>query len=72
MGHAPGRTRKQIAQSVEGKLDDQEMAATQGGLQVPGWAVGVQGLPSCFDFSNPNRPHQRVNEFAPTEEHFVL
>ena len=43
---------EQFTQPVEGRTMVRETAAIHGGLQVPGWAVGVQGLRCYFDFPN--------------------
>ncbi len=63
---------EQFSEPVAGQNDNQETAATHGGLQVPGWAVGVQGLPAYFEFSNQQRPHQRLDDCTPAEEHVML
>ena len=70
--HKLWSTMEPITKHVEGQNNGQKTAATHDGLQVPCWAVGVQGLPAYFDFSNQKRPHYRLDHCTPTEKHFVL
>jgi len=61
-----------VTKPVEGQRTGQESAMTHGGLQVPVWAVCVQGLPPYFDSANPKRPHQHLDDYMLAEERFVL